>query len=175
MAIRWHLIKKKANELLENADVKGAPVSIEKLASLVGATIRYRPLNNDLSGMVQRIDDKTAIIGINSYHADVRKRFSIAHEIGHLVLHEDESLHVDENVRSVVQFRNEYSSLGIDDKEIEANQFAAEILMPEQMLAKDVSKSKDRGPEAVIEELAELYDVSIQSMTIRLTKMGIIK
>jgi len=174
MAIRWSLIKKKVNDLLVNARVESAPVPIEKLAAIMGATIRYRPLDNDLSGMVQRIDDKTAIIGINSSHADVRKRFSIAHEIGHLVLH-DEDLHIDENVRSAVQFRNEYSSLGVDDKEIEANQFAAEILMPEQMLKSDVEKLQDKSPETVIEELAMLYDVSIQSMTIRLSRLGVIK
>lgn len=174
MAIRWSLTKKMANELLDNGCVKSAPIPVERLASLVGATIRYRPLDNDLSGMVQRNDDKTAIIGINSSHADVRKRFSIAHEIGHLVLH-DENLHIDENVSSAVQFRNEYSSLGVDDIEIEANQFAAEILMPEQMLLKDVEKYKDNSPETVIEELANLYDVSIQSMTIRLTRLGVIK
>lgn len=175
MAIRWPLIKKKVNELLDSGDVKSAPVPIERIADIMGATIRYKPLDDNLSGMVQRNDDKTAIIGINSSHADVRKRFSIAHEIGHLVLHDDEHLHVDEELRSNVQFRNEYSSLGVDDREIEANQFAAEILMPEQILLKDVAKLKDNSPEVVIEELAKLYDVSIQSMTIRLTRLGVIK
>lgn len=175
MAIRYNLIKKKVNELLDKNGAKSAPIPIEKVAGSAGATIRYRPLDNDLSGMVQRVDEKTAIIGINSSHADVRKRFSIAHEIGHLVLHDDENLHVDEEVRSNVQYRNEYSSLGVDDKEIEANQFAAEILMPEQMLLKDIERLKDKNPESAIEELAKLYDVSIQSMTIRLTRLGVIK
>lgn len=104
----------------------------------------------------------------------MRKRFSIAHEIGHFILH-DENLHVDEKMRSNVQYRNEYSSLGVDDHEIEANQFAAEILMPEEMLLKDATKLKDKSPEVAIEELAKLYDVSIQSMTIRLTRLGVIK
>lgn len=175
MPIRYNLIKKKVGELLDKNGVRSAPVPIEKVADSAGATIRYRPLDNDLSGMVQRVDEKTAIIGINSSHADVRKRFSIAHEIGHLVLHDDEHLHVDEELRSNVQFRNEYSSLGVDDREIEANQFAAEILMPEQVLLKDVAKLKDDSPEVVIEALASLYDVSIQSMTIRLTRLGVIK
>ncbi len=174
MSIRWNLIKKKVNELLDNVSVKSAPIPIEKVANSVGATIRYKPLDNDLSGMFQRIDDKTAVIGINSSHADVRKRFSIAHEIGHFILH-DENLHIDEKVRSNVQYRNEYSSLGVDDREIEANQFAAEILMPEEILLKDVGKLKDKSPEVAIEELAKLYDVSIQSMTIRLTRLGVIK
>lgn len=174
MSIRWNIIKRKVNELLGNVNAKSAPIPIEKVANAVGATIRYKPLDNDLSGMFQRIDDKTAIIGINSSHADVRKRFSIAHEIGHFILH-DENLHVDEKMRSNVQYRNEYSSLGVDDREIEANQFAAELLMPEQILLEDVEKFKDQNPESLIEELAKLYDVSIQSMTIRLTRLGVIK
>lgn len=174
MPIRWSLIKKKASELLERSDIKSAPIPIEKMAELVGATIRYKPLDNDLSGMVQRVDETTAIIGINSTHSEVRKRFSIAHEIGHLLLH-DENLHVDEKVRSVAQFRNEYSSLGVDDGEIEANQFAAEILMPESLLRKDLEKMQFRSPEEAVEELATSYNVSIQSMTIRLTRLGVIK
>ncbi len=175
MTIKWSLIKKKVNELLINEDIKSAPVPIEKIAGSTGASIRYKPLDHDCSGMIQRIDDKTAVIGINSSHSDVRKRFSIAHEIGHLVLHDDKNLHVDEELRSNVQFRNEYSSLGVDDQEIEANQFAAEILMPEEMLLKDVGKSKGKSPEVAIEDLAKLYNVSIQSMTIRLTRLGVIK
>lgn len=175
MAIRWTLIKKKAGVLLESVGITSAPVPIEKLAGAVGATIRYQPLNHDASGMVQRIDEKTAIIGINSIHAEVRKRFSIAHEIGHLLLHHDENLHIDENVRSVIQFRDASSSLGVDDKEIEANQFAAEILMPERMVRKDVEKLNAPNPEAIVEELAKMYQVSIQSMTIRLTRLGVIR
>jgi len=177
MAIRWALIKKKAGHLLEEAEVASAPIHVEACAELLNATIRFQPLEGSVSGMVHKTADGTAIIGINSLHSETRQRFSIAHEIGHLSLHGGEDLHIDEERPSLIAFRDRNSSLGVDDKEIEANQFAAELLMPEPLILKDYEKisSKLKDGEDIIEALSQLYKVSVQSMTIRLSKLGLFR
>jgi Zn-dependent peptidase ImmA (M78 family) len=132
MRPRYNLARKKAAELLHAASVNRAPVPVETLAERAGAVIRYEPFDGKLSGMLYRSDDG-AVIGVNSLHPAVRQRFSIAHEIGHLLLHEPE-LHVDEH--AFVAFRDPESSKASDPAEIEANQFAAALLMPADLLMK---------------------------------------
>jgi Zn-dependent peptidase ImmA (M78 family) len=124
-----------------------------------------------MSGMVHRKPDGTAVIGVNSMEAPTRQRFTIAHELGHLLLHKDEDLHVDE--RFPIAFRNPKSSQAIDDKEIEANQFAAELLMPEEFILKDLKgKDLDIEDDDLVAELAAKYEVSTQAMTIRLSRLA---
>lgn len=104
-------------------------------------------------------------------HPETRRRFTIAHELGHLLLHKDEKLHIDE--RFPIGFRDGVSSLAEDDNEIEANQFASELLMPLEFLAKDLKDlSLDMESEEAIAELANRYQVSLQAMTIRLSRLA---
>jgi Zn-dependent peptidase ImmA (M78 family) len=124
-------------------------------------------------GMVHRNSDGTAVIGVNSMDAPNRQRFTIAHEIGHLLLHKDEHLHVDE--KSPIGLRNDRSSLAIDEREIEANQFAAELLMPVELLEKDLGRLPDDiETEEAVTRLARLYQVSEQAMTVRLTALKVL-
>jgi Zn-dependent peptidase ImmA (M78 family) len=174
MAPRNYLARKKARELLAAAKVKSPPVPVEMLASLVGAEIRYEPFPGSLSGMVHRQPNGAAVIGINSLHPLTRQRFSIAHELAHLFLHKDEALHVDET--SSIRFRSELSSRAIDASEIEANQFAAELLMPSKLLFSEIDKlPDDLGTEEAVAKLAEQFQVSEQAMTFRLSGLGVLR
>ena len=117
-----------------------------------------------------------AIIGINSAHPNTRQRFSIAHEIGHLILHK-KNLFVDKVVR--LDFRDSRSSLAIDKEEIEANVFAAELLMPRDFIEREIRRimSKRKSPplkERLIEELRNAFEVSLQAMEYRLINLGIL-
>lgn len=173
MRVRYATAKKKAAELLQANGVESAPVPVERLATSVGAVIRYEPLEGELSGMVHRGGSGNALIGVNSLHNPRRNRFTIAHELGHLLLHDDE-LHVDDPIP--IGFRNAKSAMATDPKEIEANQFAAELLMPERLIRSDLDK-KGRGvplTDTEIEQLADRYEVSIQAMTIRLSSLGVL-
>jgi Zn-dependent peptidase ImmA (M78 family) len=123
--------------------------------------------------MIHRRPDGTSVIGINSQHHPVRQRFTIAHEIAHLILHKNEVLHVDE--RYLIGLRSDVSSEATDDREIEANQFAAELLMPEGMLLGDLQELPDElEPESAIKQIAAKYEVSTQAMTIRLHALGVL-
>lgn len=175
MAPRYSLARRKARDLLALGRIEAPPVPLEQLADLCNATIRFEPFDGDVSGMVHRGRNGTAIIGVNSLHSDNRKRFTIAHELGHLHLHSDE-VHFDE--RAPLARRDGLSSKATDPKEIEANQFAAELLMPSGMLHGSLSALQDSEPdisvESAIEFLAGRYLVSQLAMTHRLTNLGIV-
>lgn len=169
MRPRYSLARRKAAELLQKANVVEPPVPVDDLAVQAGATIRYGRLEGALSGMLYRAGDES-IIGINSAHAHVRQRFSIAHELGHLVMHEPD-LRIDEH--NFVVFRDRDSSKATDPAEIEANQFAAALLMPEELLRDAVLRLGDKpNVEDAIEHLAGEFKVSREAMTIRLTRLG---
>ena len=79
--------------------------------------------------------------------------------------------HVDGDFR--LHWRNDTSSQGIDWGEIEANRFAAALLMPENLLKEDMNKCPTIDIEAV-QRLASLYKVSRLAMQFRLINLGIL-
>jgi len=116
------------------------------------------------------------VIGVNSEHSRTRQRFTIAHELGHLLLHADEEFHIDE--KRPLARRDDVSSQATDAREIEANQFAAELLMPKALVGASVEALIEADPEISVEEaideLANAYRVSTLAMTHRLTNLKII-
>ena len=85
------------------------------------------------------VNEGTPIIGVNALHHPNRQRFTIAHECGHLILHKPQitkEVHVDKALASPMLMRDSVSAAGVDEMEIEANLFAAELLMPKAILAK---------------------------------------
>jgi len=122
-----------------------------------------------MSGIVHRNKDGSAVIGVNSSHPIQRQRFTIAHEIGHVLLHTDENLHIDKNFP--IGLRNEISGKSVDENEIEANQFAAALLMPPDFLKEDIKRFVGKDVLFAIRKLAKKYKVSEQAMSIRLSSL----
>lgn len=93
----------------------------------------------------------------------------MAHELGHLILHRFDDVHISKQ-------RDGISELGTDREEIEANRFAAELLMPESMIRKSVTNLGGIDPFDqdldIIEKLADQFEVSPQAMNIRLSTLG---
>jgi len=145
------------------------PVDVEKIATQLGAVIHKNRVEDDVSGFVAWKNDRP-IIGVNARHSSNRQRFTIAHEIGHILLHPQMSLHIDESF--AVRLRSDKSPRG-DHDEKEANLFAAELLMPASLIADDIRRIGvlDLHDERRIEELAKSYHVSTQAMTIRLQQI----
>jgi Zn-dependent peptidase ImmA (M78 family) len=176
VAVRYNLARRHARELLARGEVIQPPVPVDLLARLVGAKIRYEQFDGDgdVSGLVRRRPDGSAIIGVNAANSLRRQRFTIAHEVGHLLLHLDEDFHIDE--RFPIGFRSEVSSLAVDPREIEANQFAAELLMPASFLRADLlGRSFDIESDDALDELATRYEVSLQAMAIRLSSLRLVR
>jgi Zn-dependent peptidase ImmA (M78 family) len=151
------------------------PVQVEEIARKCGAQVVYQPFDGQLSGMLYRADDQT-VIGVNASHPPARKRFTVAHELGHLMLHKGRAVWVDRLVR--VDFRDPDSATATRPEEIQANTFAAELLMPRRQLIADatarIRKEVDRDLDEFLRWLARRYGVSQQAMGYRLVNLGII-
>jgi len=158
-----------ALSLLEAAGVDKPPVAVDKIAKFLGAKVRYSPLDEELSGMVFIKDDKS-IIGVNALHHPNRQRFTIAHEIGHLCLHCDQidsEVHVDKQFPMLM--RDKTASSGIDSIEIQANHFAAELLMPEKFINEYLENNAfEIDDDSFISKIAKKFKVSPQAIQFRL-------
>lgn len=148
---------------------KEVPVPVEKIAKWFGAQVKFSPLDEELSGMVY-IKSDTPIIGVNSLHHPNRQRFTIAHELGHLILHRGRlinQVHVDK--KFPVLMRDASASIGAELMEIEANNFAASLLMPTDLIARELRKQRfDIDDDQPIERLAKKFRVSKQALEYRI-------
>lgn len=165
----------KALEVLHRFGVTAPPVDPMRIASLAGVEVRFEPFEDereDVSGVLVRDTSapERAVIGINSLHHPNRQRFTAAHELGHYFLHSG-PLFVDGG--KMRDFRDKQSAQATEPREIEANTFAAALLMPEAWLRVDLRAAAAPTEEA-IEELARKYRVSTTALTLRLVNLGLI-
>ncbi len=160
---------KVAQEILEK--IGGySPIDLHKIAKLYNLSISYEELDEEISGMLV---GKKGLICVNKNHPLTRQRFSIAHELGHYFLHAKDCLESTVFIDEAIYYRNEESSGGNNLQEIQANAFAAELLMPKNLLKNKIN-DYDLLNDLVIEKLAKEFDVSIRAMTIRLIKLKFI-
>lgn len=140
-----------AQKLIKDSRIRNAPISlqrvIEYLQGKYSLDVQRIEISDKVSGLLvvcKEVDSEYATIGFNSSHPWCRRRFTIAHEIGHFLLgHDcvkDDSAH----------------------NETEANIFAGELLVPTAFIKKDFSRVSD------LNELSKLYRVSAQTLTIKL-------
>lgn len=147
------------------------PVNVRRLAEKLGIEVQDEDLEPHVSGLIVRQPERT-VIAVNERHHPNRQRFTIAHELGHYMLHSGGSVFIDS---SPVFFRREdVSSRGVNPEEIQANQFAAELLMPEQEIRELVREPIDAFDDIALRRLAAYFDVSIQAVTIRLVNLRLI-
>jgi Zn-dependent peptidase ImmA (M78 family) len=172
MAVRRKQIRDIIESLLARHKITRAPVPVEKIAKELGIQIKLDKVDDDLSGFIVRDTGKRALIGANKSHHPNRQRFTIAHELGHYLLHAGHTVHLDEGrVALTINLRNPESSKGEDNDEREANLFAAELLMPAKFLREDLEglELDLLGNNTFLADLAKKYSVSLQALTFRLT------
>lgn len=157
--------------MLSERGIDKPPVDVRKLARHLDLSVQIDSLPRDISGFLYR-KGAHKVIGVNVRHPLERQRFTIAHEIGHFVLgHAHDEVHVDHNFGFI--FRDERSSRGSSKEEIEANAFAAALLMPARFLMNDLSsKAFDVVKSNDIPRLAKRYGVSVQALSIRLGSLS---
>lgn len=184
-------VVKAAGEILASLGTTKLPINVRK-AALGYAHVQYDRMPDDVSGMVIPAPvglSKRWIISINNRHTPTRQRFTLAHELGHVVLHQFSTPHADGLQQ--VYFRDHESASGQTREEVEANQFAAEILMPGSILIPMLQKAgldswtdgteprspKDRqqrrmpeqpGAADLVEDLAWRFGVSVEAMMVRI-------
>ena len=168
--IRRRYAERLAGDILGRLQIKAPPVDPSSVARKLGASVvPQRDDTGDRSGLVARRGTEV-IIGVNSAHSDVRQRFTVAHEIGHMLLHADEALIIDGAGYSLIGERKEGES---SPREIEANAFAAALLMPSQWIAEALREKKiDLSDDSALSVLAKRFRVSQQAMMFRLVNLG---
>ncbi|MCE2004070.1 ImmA/IrrE family metallo-endopeptidase [Enterobacter asburiae] len=151
-----------ARNLLNKYWKGGLPIDPSKIAALEG--LKVEPCHafsaKNLSGELVP-DGESAVIRYNPSDSAKRQRFTIAHELGHFILGHGHA------------FRDPSSHFSMsyyDPREVDANQFAAEILMPEMAVQVLVKQRKIED----VAELARIFDVSVNAMSYRLKKLGFI-
>ena len=137
------------------------PVPVVRVARDLGLEVyRSGGWPDSVSGMIRRDAERGGASGYaifsNGDHAVTRRRFTIAHEIGHFVLHREligDGLTDDALYRSRLQGGDEAA----------ANRFAADLLMPWNRIREAVVGGMD-----TVEKLAVAFKVSHSAMSIRL-------
>jgi Zn-dependent peptidase ImmA (M78 family) len=133
-----------ARKLLRVNTVASAspPINIEKIAESLGfRVVRLYAVPEEFSGIVS---PRHRLIGINGHHHRHRQRFTLAHEIGHVVLN-----HPPERACSLAR-------IALLNREADA--FASELLIPTDMLRVFLRTVKHPAP------LSRLFDVSEEAM-----------
>lgn len=172
-----NFLEERAEKILKSNGYFSVPIDVINLVKHLNINIEEIELEDDVSGFLALDGDKTHI-GYNTSHRPERKRFTIAHELAHYYLHarKDDPLFIDKSQRSEGQkmFRDSKSSAGEYVKEIEANAFAAALLMPKELIENELNKLTTGDPEEWVSKLAEKFEVSKQAMNIRLINLEII-
>lgn len=164
-------------QMVLSAKISHAPVDVELIAKSCGVTIENTDLGDEVSGLLV-IHGNKAVIAHNPNQSRQRKRFTIAHELGHFALHRDEgtdTVFVDKDF--IIKYRGNriYSEVELRQEQ-EANAFAASLLMPKEFIFDEMSKDDFRYLQEgeLIEKLAKTFDVSVAAMTFRLTNLNIL-
>ena len=165
-----------AREVLAEFGVDAAPVQVEKIIKKKGIRLQFSPLDEALSGMAV-IKDGVAVIGVNALHHPNRQRFTMAHELGHHVMHREQligTVHIDKGFAVFLggqraMLRDQKAADGTDMMEIQANAFASELLIPDFLIEPLIDFSSF-GMEDVeqLNMLAKRFKVSAQAMQYRL-------
>lgn len=159
--IRSRLAREKASNILSMYRITETPVDVNKIATQLGFTVIEFDFPETMSAVIQ-IEGTKKIIAVNKNMPAVRQRFSVAHELGHYLSGHENFSH---EKQTFVDRDKKYLDPQHRQEE-EADEFAAELLMPEAILKTDVLVSK---LDAVA--LAKKYDVSEQAMWIQLINL----
>lgn len=149
--------------LLEFARSNGIdvlPLDVERLAEALGLQVGYMPMDDGLSGILEKTSGGWRIL-INSFHHPLRRRFTIAHEIAHYLLHRKQKDRFEDLLFARRTSMN-------DRIEREADKFAAELLMPESEFLRLVN-----GGVRKLSDLSDKFGASIAAVKFRADQIGL--
>lgn len=165
-------IEKKAQEVIKEYSLNEFPIDPVKIALKIGIPVRdvqFKNIDRDsICGGITK--EKEAVqIYVNKHDPINRKRFTIAHELGHYFLG-----HL-ENKGEYVDLHRDINS-GNKTDESEANSFAAALLMEKEKVEQSFNTLKKAGFSEgnIIWELSKLFAVSTSAMSLRLQKLRLI-
>jgi len=156
---------------------KESPVNIEGAIRELGIKLnKNAELPSGISGHLKRENGGYEIASSKKEHY-FRQRFTLAHELGHYVLHRnlvDKSGGVDDNTKYRSTQDGDIYNTHIELKhESQANSFAATVLLPSELLVKDVESTLEEGRQPSLTDLYKKYQTSPSAMRWRLKRLGL--
>ena len=146
--------------------LKDVPLSIEVSVVLIAENIGYQVLAFDPTESIENVSgaivNASKTIYINGDEHPYRRRYTIAHEIGHAMLHQDRA-HIIDYRQNMINFS------GGSQIEDEAHQFAMELLMPAAKF-----KTLSRALDNKADEIAVRFGVPIDVVTRRAVTLGLL-
>lgn len=152
------------NDILKDLHTHGyindCVVDIKKIIEDNGIQIIYDDsLPSSTSGYLKKVSDKNWVIVVNKNHNPKRQRFTLAHELGHYILHKNEDTCFEDSIL----FRDDH----VSPLEYSANRFAAELLMPSELITQSIKRGS-----TTLEELADKFQVSVLAVKQRILTLG---
>lgn len=175
-ATELNKIERKADAIIRENGISSPSIPVETIAKKKGLNVIAYNLGAEISGVLV-VSAGMGTIGFNPGDHKGRQRFTIAHELGHFILHTNSSDELFIDKEYLVKYRKDkpYTN-GELRQELEANAFAAALLMPKVFIAEELEKSEyaDLAEVKLIEKLAKVFNVSVPAMTYRLTNLNIL-
>jgi Zn-dependent peptidase ImmA (M78 family) len=146
------------------------PINIEQMIRFYGIELnKDADLREGISGQIEAISEEKYRISVQRNDHYFRKRFTMAHELGHFILHKDKiGAGLDDNKMYRAMYR---MGDGVSNKEeMEANKYAAKTLMPEDMVMLHMNNGllrNGRIDEDMLINSAKKFQVSPKSLEIR--------
>lgn len=138
------------------------PVDVERLTELLGGTIVVSPALEH-EAQIRRTGAKSFEITIRPWEVEKRRRFSIAHELGHLFLHMG---YLTDRWAAVNVWVDSMQRAGVSEEEYEAHEFAGALLMPENHF-RSVAAANLQGNTYRVQPIAERFAVSADAARTR--------
>lgn len=160
---------KAARDLQERFSLEEPFIDPEKIAIELGVTVIRQEADGRISGMLLRRNNRD-VIGVNPIKSQTVQRFVLAHLLGHHQLHRTRPTLLD------AQGAHLYGNLScfpLDREEVQANQFAAALLMPELAVRLLAASDSHESTERLVGRLATHFDVSRAVMGHRLISLGL--
>ncbi len=147
-------------QILSDSKKQKYPLNIEKIIREHNIEICKEDMDYDISGYIEKRETKW-VIGVNKYHSPQRQRFTLAHEFAHYVLHS----HIVRNQKH--EDLSLFRSNEVNPIEIEANDFAGELLIPNEEFKTFIREGIKK-----IGDLADKFNVSISAVRYKAYKLG---
>ena len=148
------------NQHMQECITNSTQINIGKLAKDLGIKeVKEESISGSASGYIQNENDEF-VIGVEKSDPETRKRFTIAHELAHFLLHKQEIIDVGGSVFDNRLYRSYLNS----DLEVEANRLAADLLMPMDLLRHFANSTE----KITYNQLSEKLGVSLRALQVRL-------
>lgn len=163
-------------EIRKLADVVGkamqarVPVDIDELVKKLGGTIDEIPLLS-VEARVSKTGPAAFTIALRPGASERRRRFSVAHELGHVFLHMGYLIDPPK-WESMTVFEDSMARKGYSITEFEAHEFAGALLMPEEEFREEALKHFHAGSYSIV-PIADRFKVSRDAATNRGRWLGI--